>query len=113
MNQAITFLSQAEDTDRSQFRLKQARQRIHSCLEHFISVNRLGSSTAGSSTAASSTTGSSANASSTAGLGCSDNIDRALASVCPSAIDWNTFVTSLRKHCSEPGTLDTNGRYFN
>ena len=72
-----------------------------------------GSSVNASSTAGSTTAGSSVNASSTAGSGCSDNIDRALASERPSATEWNTFVTSLRKHCSEPGALDANGRYFN
>jgi hypothetical protein len=91
-HKATTFLSQAADTDRDQFHLKQARQRIHSYLEHFICVNHLGSTTAGSD--------------------CGDNIDTPLASGPPGPTDWNTFVASLRKHCSQPGTLDTNGRYF-
>ena len=109
-HETMTFLSQAEDPDGSQFHLKQARQRIHSYLEHFISVNHLGSSNTASTSAGSSADGSTIT---TAGSDCSDTIDAALASEHPSATDWNTFVTSLRKHCSESGKLDANGRYFN
>lgn len=90
------FHSQADDTDKSHFQLKQARQKIHSYLEHFISVNHLGSTAA-------------------AGLECSDDSGTHPSVVAldpPNTSGWNEFVSSLREHCSEPGTLDTNGRYM-
>ena len=77
--------------DRTQFYLKQARQRIHSCLEHFVSVNCLGSTTSSSE--------------------CSEDSGTLASSTePPTPSDWDEFVTSLKKHCSELGRLDAKGR---
>lgn len=79
---------------KTQFHLKQARQRLHSCLEHFIRQNH---------------------------LGCSNhnpqkNKDAVVVASPPEVTDpfppdWDTFVQSLGRHCSQAGTLDANGRY--
>ena len=78
---------------KTHFHLKQARQSVHSCLEHFIRQNH---------------------------LGCSDhnpqkNKDAVVVAsppevTGPSPSDWDKFVQSLGRHCSQPGTLDANGR---
>ena len=94
-HKVIIYLYQAEDVDTSQFHLKQARRRVHSCLEHFISVNCLGST---------------ANHSKYCGDADTLLSGEVSEPPTPTTQDWDVFVTSLRKHCSEPRTLDAKGR---
>ena len=97
----------------NQFLLKQTRQRVHSCVEHFISRNHLGGSTIhhpqtcqgeGAATLSVHVSVSSPSAHVLGPLS-SEHVSEA-----PSLSDWDLFVRSLSRHSSEPGTLDANGR---